>query len=138
MKKLFTLLVISLSMLSLRTIAQNNLTWVMKEKADDAYFNRTRFNYSVSGFTNQQEAGAFYAKMKENPDVVSAEDKGKDATGNYNVLVIMKKAQNKDYYLNWSVNLGVSYIITFKGEKKTPQEILAESKKKDAKMFNKH
>ena len=62
--------------------------------------------------------------MKENADVTSVQDKGKDATGNYNVLVTMKSAQNKAYYLNWASKLGVSYIVNVKGEKKTPQELL--------------
>jgi hypothetical protein len=127
MKKILSALALML-FVSSATIAQSNLTWVMKEKADNAYFNRTEFNYTISGFSNAKEAAAFYTKMKENADVTSVQDKGKDATGNYQVLVAMKSAQNKAYYLNWATKLGVAYIVTVKGEKKTPQEMLTAAK----------
>jgi hypothetical protein len=124
MKKILSALALML-FVSSATIAQSNITWVMKEKATAAYFNRTEFNYSISGFNSQKDASVFYAKMKENADVTSVQDKGKDANGNYNVLVTMKSVQNKAYYLNWASKLGVTYILTANGEKKTPQELLA-------------
>jgi hypothetical protein len=124
MKKILSALALML-FVSSATIAQSNLTWVMKEKADNAYFMRTEFNYNISGFSSAKEASIFYAKMKENTDVTSVLDKGKDDAGNYKILVTMKSAHNKEYYLNWASKLGVSYILNVKGEKKTPQELLA-------------
>ena len=137
MKKINLLFTLLLSIFSVGMIAQSNLTWVMKEKADDAYFQKTEFNCNISGFNNQQEATAFYAKMKQNADVTSVQDKGKDATGNYNVLLIMKSAQNKSYYLNWFSKLGVMYVLNAKGEKKTVQSLLA-NKESNAGIFKQH
>jgi len=124
MKKIFSALVIALTLTSVSAIAQSNITWILKEKADNAYFRKTTFNYSISGFNNAAEATSFYAKMKQNPDVLSVEDKGKDAEGNYNATITMKKPMEKSYYLKWISNLGVSYVLTLKGERKTPQQLL--------------
>jgi|GEM_PF-1014848 hypothetical protein len=129
MKKINPLLALLLSVFSISMVGQSNLTLVMKEKADNAYFQKTEFNCDFSGFNNQQEATTFYTKMKTNIDVVSVQDKGKDATGNYIVLVAMKSAQNENYYLNWLSKIGVMYITDFKGEKKTIQEVIASKQK---------
>ena len=134
MKKIFAALALML-LVSSASIAQSNLTLVMKNKIN---FNQTEFNYSISGLNNQKDATAFCTKMKENADVSSVQDKGKDAEGNYNVMVTMKSVQNKAYYLNWASILGISYVINEKGEKHTPQELLAAKENTRSEGAQKH
>jgi len=137
MKKKFFSLIILLTLVSFISKAQSKVTWILKENANDAYFYKTTFNYTLTGFNNNVEATEFYTKMKQNTDVLSLLDKGKDVAGNYNAVVTMKKAQEKIYYLNWATRLDVSYIQTFKGEKKTPQQLL-DSKKIEQKLEPHH
>ena len=125
MKKIFSVLALALTMFSATSFAQSNLTMTMKEKADDAYFKRKEFTFYVSGINNPKEAALFLSKMKENTDVSSAVESGKDKSGNFMFAFTMKNVFDKSYYLNWVIKLDVSHVITFKGENKTPQEMLA-------------
>ena len=121
MKKILSALALML-FVSTVTIAQSNLTLIMKNKVD---FNRTEFKYTVSGLNNAKQVSAFYTKIQENAEVASVKDAGKDADGNHSFILTMKNAQNRAYYLNWASKLGISYILNEKGEKHTPQELLA-------------
>ena len=129
MKKVFSALAFMLMIYSSNSFAQSNLNWVLKEKADDAYFKRSEFIFSFSGLSNPKDMTAFYAKLKANTDVSSVQEKGKDADGNYSFLIQMKAPQAKNYYLNWATKLGVAYIVNLKGDKKTPQQMLAPAEK---------
>ena len=124
MKKIFLALTLGVVLYTTNLNAQSNINWILKEKTDAVFFSKTIFDYSLSGFSTQSEVTAFYNKMRENLDVSSVKDNGKDAKGNYNVSVNMKSVKDESYYLNWAIKLGVAYIINFKGEKKTPQQIL--------------
>jgi|SRR6185437_5763447 len=137
MKKIISILTVVLSIFSINAIAQSNLTWVMKEKGDN-YFQKTEFNCGISGLNNQKEATAFSNKIKENPDVASVLDKGKDAAGNYAMTIMMKSIQNKNYYFSWATKLGITTVMYVNGEKKTLQEAFTDNKKAHSEEAHKH
>ena len=138
MKKIISILTIVLSILSINAIAQSNLTWVMKEKGDKTYFQKTEFNCGISGLNNQKEATAFFNKIKENPDVASVSDKGKDAAGNYTMTIMMKSIQNKKYYFDWATKLGITTVMAVNGQKKTLQEAFTDNKKAHSEEAHTH
>ncbi|MEO8761641.1 MAG: hypothetical protein ABI388_09450 [Bacteroidia bacterium] len=124
MKKIFSTLVVALTFMSASVIAQNNVTLILKAKVDASYFERVEFTYTISGINNQQDAATLLGKMKANADIASVKNEGKDAEGNYQYNFQMKTAHDKTYYINMITNLGVAYVQTLKGEKKTPQQFL--------------
>ena len=138
MKKILSLLTVVLSIFSANAIAQNNLTWVMKEKVNAETYKKTEFNCTIAGISSPKEAADLEQNMKSNADVSSVKNIGKDANGNYQYSVLMKTAQSKPYYLNWASKLGVTYIMTLDGERKSIKEILAAREQKSSDRQHQH
>ncbi len=116
----------ALMILSSLGFAQKNLTLILKGNVNESYFNNKEFAYNLSA-ANQQAVVTFIEKAKVNVDIASIKTTGKDAVGNYQVIMLMKQTHDKNYYLKLVMNLGVDYILANdSGEKKTPQELLNE------------
>lgn len=122
MKKIVSITCFVLLILSSKINAQNNLTWVVKDKIEDNTFKtKLDFHILIEGLANQNEATEFCNKIRANKEVESCENLGKEANGSYSILFKMRKPNEASYYIGWAQKLGVSYIIA-KGEKKTPAE----------------
>ena len=125
MKKILSIAIFTLMLLSAKSYAQTNLSWTIKDNG--ALKTRTEINSSFSGFSNQNEALAFFQKLRSNPDVASCEDLGKDASGNYNAKIKMKDVHNKQYYASFAMKYGIT-SITANGMTKTPREWMEKNK----------
>ncbi|MBS1637138.1 MAG: hypothetical protein JST26_14565 [Bacteroidetes bacterium] len=128
MKKILSIAIFALMLLSGRSFAQTNLSWTIKDDiANGGLKTKTEINSAFSGFSNQNEAIAFYQKLRSNPDVASCEDLGKDANGNYNAKIKMKEMHNKQYYVALALKYGIT-SITANGVTKAPREWLEKNK----------
>jgi hypothetical protein len=124
MKKILSIAVFAFILLATKSFGQSNITWVIKDNlGQGALKTKTEFSCAFVGFANQNEATAFYQKIRSNADVASCEDMGKDASGNYSVKITMKDTHDKKYYAAWANKLGVTNI-TANGETHTPREWL--------------
>lgn len=120
MKKLLSLVCLSVFMLSVKAYAQSNTTWTIKDKVEKGYFKtNTVFNSHISGFSNKAQADALIQKIKAMPDVASVTTSNADANGNADVKIVMKETHNKPYYLGMAQTSGIGYIEV-NGVKKTP------------------
>ena len=81
------------------------------------------FNTSFSGFTSKEDATKFFAKLKSNPEVESAEVTNSSANGDADLKLVMKDFHDKTYYVGLAQKLGVSYIVV-NDQKKTPAQII--------------
>ena len=132
MKKILSIICLTVLILSGKAYSQSNLTWTVKDKIEKGYFKtHTSFNTSFSGFTNKTEATKFFNKIKSNPDVASAEVSGADANGNCDLTLVMKQAHDKTYYVGMAQKLGVAYIEA-NGKKQTPEQIIAEARQESS------
>lgn len=122
MKKILSIIFFALFAFSPKANAQNNLTWVVKDKIEENTFKtRLEFHIAIEGLSSPNEATAFCNKMKTNQEVESCENVGKDENGAYLITLKMKKVNEAIYYIGWAQKLGISYIVA-KGEKKTTAE----------------
>ncbi|MES2762999.1 MAG: hypothetical protein V4677_12375 [Bacteroidota bacterium] len=132
MKKILTITCLAILMLTGKAYSQSNLTWTVKDKVEKGFLKTaTVINTNFSGFTNKDEATKFYAKIKANPEVASAEVLNSDANGNADIKLTMRQAHNKQYYIGMAQKLGVTYI-QINGRRNTPAAMTEEirSKKK--------
>lgn len=122
MKKILSIICFTLLAFSNNMNAQNNLTWIVKDKIEENTFKtRLEFHIAIEGLSNPSEVTAFCNKMKANQEVESCENVGKDENGAYLINFKMKKTNEAIYYIGWAQKLGISYIVA-KGEKKTTAE----------------
>lgn len=129
MKKVVSIVILFLALVSSNVYSQTNLTWVVKDRLQDNTFKTKQdFHISVNGLNDETEANEYCNKIRSNPDVESCDNLGKDNQGAYSVNFKMKKPKEASYYLTWAQKLEVSYIEA-KGEKKTPAEWLKGERK---------
>ncbi len=130
MKKLLSLVCLSLFMLSVKAYAQSNTTWTIKDNVQKGFFRTaTTFNTHFSGFANKAQADALIQKIKTQPDVSAAMVSNADANGNCDVRLVMRSAHDKKHYLGMAQKLGIQYVEV-NGKKKTPAQWLEGKEKK--------
>jgi hypothetical protein len=130
MKKLLSIVCLSLFMLSVQAYGQSNTTWTIKDNVQKGFFKTaTTFNTHFSGFTNKAQADAVILKIKGYGDIASATVTNEDANGNCDVKMVMKMAHDKKYYLAFAQKIGIQYVEV-NGKKKTPAEWMAGKEKK--------
>src|SRR6185312_8109660 len=111
MKKNIFITTCILLVLSVKLFSQSNLTWVINDKYENGYFkNKVEIKSGFSGFANAAEATTFFNKLKGNPEIVSVEQLGKDAKGNYLTSIKVKEPRNGNFYLTTFNKLGVNNV----------------------------
>jgi hypothetical protein len=130
MKKILSITCFAILMATFSAHAQSNLTWTVKDNVQKGFFKTaTTLNSHFSGFSSKDEATKFCDKLKTNPEVASAVVSNSDANGNCDLKLVMKQAHDKQFYLILAQKLGVSYIDV-NGQKKTPEQIIADKRNK--------
>lgn len=138
MKKNITATAFILLVLSVRLFAQSNLTWVINDKYEKGYFkSKTEIKSSFVGLLNATEAASFFKKIKENPEILSVDQLGKDSKGNYSVLLKVKEPQSAKFYLTMLNKIGVSNV-ELDGVKKSVQETMAGMENKHTEAAHQH
>lgn len=123
MKKLFSLVCLML-LLSVTSRAQSNTTWTIKDRAEKGFFKTaTTFHTHLSGFTARSQSDALMQSLKANGNIAAATLSNTDANGNGDLLLVMKTAQDKKYYIGLAQKLGIQYLEV-NGTKKTPAQWL--------------
>ncbi|MES2131783.1 MAG: hypothetical protein V4506_05490 [Bacteroidota bacterium] len=130
MKKLLSIVCLSVLMLSAKVYAQSNITWTIKDNVQKGFFKTsTTFNTHFSGFTTKAQSDVLIQKMKAFSDVASATTTNADANGNCDLKLVMKSAHEKRYYLGVAQKLGIQYVEV-NGNKKTPAQWMEGKTKK--------
>lgn len=131
MKKIFTIFVLGLIVLSGKIYAQSNITWTFTDPFEKHFFkSRTEFNMIVTGLNDDKAATAMHDKIVSNKDVAACTPFVKNAAGGYTTNLKMVKAQDGHYFMNWAEKIGVTYFSAG-GKTKSLAELLAEQNKTD-------
>lgn len=129
MKKILSIVCLSILIFSFKARAQSNITWTLKDDlAKGAIKTTTVLNSNFSGLSTKENAVAFVQKIKANPEVASC-DIVSNTGSSCDVKLVMKKAHDKMYYINMAQKLGVAYIQV-NGQKKTPAQFIADKRNK--------
>lgn len=129
MKKHITIICL-LFIVSTKFFAQNNLTWTFLGKHEKGAIKTTTvFQTKLTGFKSIQEANKAINILKTSTDVKSCLVSNSDNLGNCDLVLTMKAAHDKKYYLAFAQKMGVSYIVNNE-IKKSVVELLAGKNKK--------
>lgn len=126
MKKIFTLICLAILMIAGKAYSQSNLTWTVKDKVQKGFFKSSKvLNSNFSGFTNKEEATAFFNKLKMDRSVLSAEVINTDAKGNSDVKLTMRDTHDKKFYVGMAQKYQIAHISA-NGITKTPTQMMEE------------
>jgi hypothetical protein len=130
MKKIASITCLLLCILASNAYSQSNLTWTLKDKGEKGFFKtHTDFNSNFSGFANKTESEKFLAKLKSNSEIASVVVSKVEENGNCDLVINMKQPHDRLYYVGLAQKLGIDYI-QYNNQKKTPAEIIEQSRKK--------
>lgn len=122
MKKILSIAFFCLMLISYNAKSQSNLTWTINDNMSKGFFKTaTAFNSTFTGFKSAAEVTKFCQGIKANPEVQSFDVTSSTATSCSGKLV-MKRAQNKPYYIGLMSKSGVTYISA-NGNKKSLDEL---------------
>ncbi len=122
MKKILSIAFFCLMLITFNAKSQSNLTWTINDNMPKGFFKTaTVFNSTFTGFKSNAEVVKFTQNLKSNSEVANCEITASSATS-CTMKLIMKRAQDKPYYLALLAKNGVTNISA-NGQKKTIDEL---------------
>ncbi len=128
MKKILSVTIFCLALLSSKAYSQSNLTWTFKGQIDKGEIKKsTVVQINLNGFADQIEATNALKVLKTNAEIISCTTSNVDAKGNCDAVLTLKSAHDKSFYLGLAQKMGVDYMMA-NNKKKSVAELIAGKK----------